>query len=90
MNKIAFITCINGQDGSYLSELLLSKDYYVYGMIRRMSCINTKRVDHLYNNTKFKIYYGDMTDTLGPFTLKFKTDLPLLMDINMDNVLFGV
>lgn len=65
MNKIAFITGINGQDGSYLSELLLSKDYYVYGMIRRMSCINTKRVDHLYNNTKFKIYYGDMTDTLG-------------------------
>ena len=65
MNKIAFITGINGQDGSYLSELLLSQDYYVYGMIRRMSCINTKRIDHLYNEKKFKVFYGDMTDTLG-------------------------
>ena len=64
MNKIAFITGINGQDGSYLSELLLSKDYYVYGMIRRMSCINTKRIDHLNIEKKFKVFYGDMTDTL--------------------------
>lgn len=65
MNKIAFITGINGQDGSYLSELLLSQDYYVYGMIRRMSCINTKRIDKLYIEKKFKVFYGDMTDSMA-------------------------
>jgi GDPmannose 4,6-dehydratase len=60
--KLAFITGITGQDGSFLSELLLEKGYKVYGMIRRMSSINTKRIDHLYNNQNFKTYYGDVTD----------------------------
>lgn len=63
--RIAFLTGINGQDGSYLSELLLEKGYYVYGIIRRMSCINTIRIDHLYTHPRFKVFYGDMTDTLG-------------------------
>jgi len=63
--RIAFLTGINGQDGSYLSELLLEKGYFVYGIIRRMSCINTIRIDHLYTHPSFQVFYGDMTDTLG-------------------------
>jgi GDPmannose 4,6-dehydratase len=62
MSKIAFITGINGQDGSYLSEFLLEKDYFVYGIIRRTSLINTDRIDHLYIHSKFKTMYGDVTD----------------------------
>jgi GDPmannose 4,6-dehydratase len=59
--KVAFITGITGQDGSYLAELLLEKDYKVYGMIRRMSTINTTRIDHILN--KITLRYGDVTDT---------------------------
>ena len=59
--KIAFITGITGQDGSYLAELLLEKEYKVYGMIRRMSTINTIRIDHILN--KINLRYGDVTDT---------------------------
>jgi GDPmannose 4,6-dehydratase len=59
--KIAFITGITGQDGSYLAELLLEKEYKVYGMIRRMSTINTTRIDHILN--KINLRYGDVTDT---------------------------
>ena len=61
--KVALITGITGQDGSYLAELLLEKDYYVWGIIRRASDINTQRIDHLYNNEKLIIKYGDMTDS---------------------------
>ena len=55
--KVALITGITGQDGSYLAELLLEKDYDVWGIIRRSSSINTGRIDHLYHNeaTYFKI-----------------------------------
>jgi GDPmannose 4,6-dehydratase len=60
--KIALITGVNGMDGSYLSELLLEKDYYVYGIIRRTSMVNTHRIDHLSKNKKFKTFYGDVTD----------------------------
>ena len=60
--KIGFITGINGQDGSYLSEFLLEKGYWVYGIIRRMSHINTTRIDHLREHARFKIFYGDLTD----------------------------
>jgi len=60
MSNIALITGITGQDGSYLSELLLEKEYIVYGIIRRHSSINTKRIDHIYH--KLKLIYGDMTD----------------------------
>ena len=53
--KVALITGITGQDGSYLAELLLEKGYYVWGIIRRSSSINTDRINHLYENSKFKI-----------------------------------
>ena len=58
--RVAFITGITGQDGSYLAELLLRKDYVVYGLKRRHSYINTTRVDHL--RGKVRMFYGDMND----------------------------
>jgi len=66
--KIALITGITGQDGAYLSELLLSKGYVVHGIKRRSSSFNTQRIDHLYQdphsqNSKFKLHYGDLTDS---------------------------
>ena len=60
--KIALITGITGQDGSYLAELLIEKGYVVYGLIRRVSNINTTRIEHLYGNEKLILKYGDMTD----------------------------
>ena len=69
MSKTALITGITGQDGSYLSELLLEKNYIVHGIKRRSSSLNTKRIDHLYdkykNTGKFFLHYGDMTDSLS-------------------------
>lgn len=62
MSRIAFITGITGQDGSYLAELLLEKDYYVHGLIRRCSLINTDRIEHIFSNNRLKLHYGDMTD----------------------------
>ena len=62
MERVAFITGLNGQDGSYLAELLLNKGYYVYGIVRRSSNINTKRLDSIYHHNHFKFFYGDMTD----------------------------
>lgn len=61
--KIAFITGITGQDGSYLTELLLEKDYYVHGLIRRSSLINTSRIDHVFENKNLFLHYGDLTDS---------------------------
>jgi GDPmannose 4,6-dehydratase len=66
--KKALITGITGQDGAYLSELLLKKGYEVHGIKRRTSMINTERIDHLYQdphetNVKFKLHYGDLTDS---------------------------
>ncbi|MDQ7816763.1 MAG: GDP-mannose 4,6-dehydratase [Melioribacteraceae bacterium] len=66
--KIALITGITGQDGSYLTELLLEKGYEVHGIIRRSSSFNTSRIDHLYNNPeilnkKLFLHYGDLVDT---------------------------
>lgn len=68
MKKVALITGVTGQDGAYLSELLLSKGYEVHGIKRRSSLFNTERIDHLYTdlhekNVKFKLHYGDMTDS---------------------------
>jgi GDPmannose 4,6-dehydratase len=64
-NKVALITGITGQDGSYLAELLLSKGYEVHGIIRRSSSMNTGRIDHIYNNPKLHLHYGDVTDSLS-------------------------
>jgi GDPmannose 4,6-dehydratase len=60
--KKALITGITGQDGSYLSELLLKKKYAVYGLIKRSSVFTTSRIEHLQSNPNFKTFYGDMTD----------------------------
>lgn len=60
--KVALITGINGQDGSYLSELLLDKGYRVWGIIRRSSDINTHRIDHIFGHPHLTIRYGDMSD----------------------------
>ncbi len=67
-NKVALITGVTGQDGAYLSELLLSKGYEVHGVKRRSSLFNTNRIDHIYQdaherNVKFKLHYGDLTDS---------------------------
>jgi GDPmannose 4,6-dehydratase len=60
--KVALITGITGQDGSYLTELLLEKKYQVWGIIRRSSSINTERINHLYNNKNLILRYGDLSD----------------------------
>jgi GDPmannose 4,6-dehydratase len=68
MTKRAMITGVTGQDGAYLAELLLKKGYEVHGVKRRSSSFNTSRIDHLYQDphdreVKFKLHYGDMTDS---------------------------
>ena len=68
--KIAFITGITGQDGSYLAELLLDKGYEVHGLIRRSSSFNTSRIDHIYQdghepNPELFLHYGDLIDGVG-------------------------
>mgnify|MGYP001200702166 CR=1 FL=1 len=80
-NKVALITGITGQDGSYLAELLLEKGYEVHGIKRRSSNFNTQRIDHLYQdphnaNQKFILHYGDLTDSSNIINLiqKIKPD----------------
>jgi GDPmannose 4,6-dehydratase len=68
MSKVALITGVTGQDGAYLSELLLNKGYTVHGVKRRSSSFNTQRIDHLYTDIHFKglpfyLHYGDLTDS---------------------------
>jgi len=68
--KVALITGVTGQDGSYLAELLLNKGYMVHGIKRRASSFNTQRIDHIYQdpheeNPRFKLHYGDLTDSLN-------------------------
>jgi len=69
-NKVAFITGVTGQDGSYLAELLLAKGYEVHGLIRRSSSFNTARIDHIYEDPhepspKLFLHYGDLIDGVG-------------------------
>ena len=78
MSKVALITGVTGQDGAYLSELLLSKGYVVHGVKRRSSSLNTARVDHLYKDphtegTKFFLHYGDLTDATNLIRLVQET-----------------
>ena len=66
--KVALITGITGQDGAYLTELLLSKNYIVHGIKRRSSLFNTDRIDHLYQDPHVSsrnliLHYGDLTDS---------------------------
>jgi len=63
MSKVALITGVTGQDGSYLAELLLEKGYEVHGIVRRASLINTHRIDHIYE--QIKLHYGDLTDAMS-------------------------
>ena len=62
--KKSIITGVNGQDGSYLSELLLEKGYEVHGIVRRASVFNTERIEHLMVNDNFHLHYGDVTDPI--------------------------
>jgi len=71
MKQVALITGITGQDGSYLAEFLLSKNYEVHGIVRRSSLINTHRIDHLYDN--IKLHYGDLTDSTNLIKIIQKT-----------------
>ncbi len=75
--KVAFITGITGQDGSYLTEFLLEKGYEVHGLIRRSSSFNTARIDHIYQdphtpNPKLILHYGDLTDGVNMTNLIHK------------------
>jgi GDPmannose 4,6-dehydratase len=68
MAKVALVTGVTGQDGAYLTDLLLKKGYIVHGIKRRSSLFNTERIDHLYQdphekNVQFKLHYGDLTDS---------------------------
>ena len=65
--KIALITGITGQDGSYLSELLLEKGYEVHGSIRRSSSINTQRIDHIFDD--LYLHFGDLTDSSSAISM---------------------
>src|SRR5208337_5663135 len=65
---VALITGVTGQDGAYLAEFLLGKDYEVHGIKRRASSFNTDRIDHLYQdpherNARLRLHYGDLTDS---------------------------
>src|SRR6516162_5777953 len=76
--RVALITGVTGQDGAYLSELLLGKGYVVHGVKRRSSSFNTQRVDHLYvdtheHETSFFLHYGDMTDATNIIRLVQET-----------------
>ena len=73
MSKVALITGITGQDGSYLAEFLLKKDYVVHGVKRRSSLLNTDRIDHLYEDPhlsgrRFVLHHGDLTDSTNLIT----------------------
>ena len=77
--KKAFITGVTGQDGAYLSEFLLKKGYEVHGLKRRVSSLNTERIDHLYQdphieNQRFILHYGDMTDSSNLISLLKKIE----------------
>lgn len=67
--KQALIVGITGQDGSYLSELLLKKGYVVHGVLKRSSVFTTARIQHILSNSKLKLYYGDVTDSSNLFQI---------------------
>jgi len=77
MNKVSLITGVTGQDGAYLTEFLLKKDYVVHGLKRRTSLFNTDRIDHLYQDphvldANFFLHFGDMTDSTNLVRLIYK------------------
>src|SRR5271157_1832564 len=79
-NPVALITGATGQDGAYLAELLLKKNYIVHGVKRRSSSFNTGRIDHLYQDlherhVRFALHYGDMTDATNLIRIVQETQL---------------
>jgi GDPmannose 4,6-dehydratase len=86
MTKVAFITGITGQDGSYLAELLLEKGYNVWGIIRRSSNITTTRIDHIFE--KIVLRYGDLTDSsnLLNILMEIKNTYPLMDRLEVYNL----
>ena len=79
--NIALITGITGQDGSYLAELLLEKNYIVYGIIRRSSSINTNRIEHVFKNDNLKLKYGDLSD--GTCLIEILSEIKNNYDFNI-------
>ncbi|MFA5930728.1 MAG: GDP-mannose 4,6-dehydratase [archaeon] len=71
--KVALITGVTGQDGSYLAELLLEKGYFVYGLVRRSSSYNRLRIEHLRDNKNFKMLYGDLSDSSSLIHILYQT-----------------
>ena len=69
--RVAFITGITGQDGSYLAELLLEKEYEVWGLIRRSSNINTNRIEHIFHSSRLHLQYGDLSDSTSIMNILF-------------------
>lgn len=88
MKTIAIITGVTGQDGSYLSELLLQKEYIIFGIVRRASTINTSRIDHIYNHASFFLEYGDVTDlnSLSRIFSKVKSLYPNMNRLEVYNL----
>jgi len=86
--SVAFITGITGQDGSYLAELLLEKGYFVHGLIRRSSSINTLRINHIFKNPKLILHYGDLTDSscLVSILSTIKTTYPEMTRLEIYNL----
>ena len=86
--KVGLITGITGQDGSYLAELLLEKGYFVWGIIRRSSEINTNRINHLYQNKNLILKYGDLSDgsNLLHILFEIKTTYPNLDRLEIYNL----
>ena len=86
MTKVAFLTGITGQDGSYLAELLLNKGYHVWGIIRRSSNINTQRIEHIFD--KLTLKYGDLTDStnLSSILLEIKSTYPNIERLEVYNL----
>ena len=82
--KKAFLTGITGQDGSFLTELLLNKGYEVHGLIRRASNFNTDRIDHLAADGRLKLYHGDMTDSSNLNRILEKERLQVLKNTDSD------
>jgi GDPmannose 4,6-dehydratase len=86
--RIAFVTGITGQDGSYLAELLLEKGYFIYGLKRTSSSTNTSRIDHIFTNPNLKLIYGDLTDSSVITTIfhKIKHDHPEMKRLEVYNL----
>ena len=77
--KIALIFGITGQDGSYLAELLIKKNYIVHGVKRRSSSPNTERIDHIFDSVNFQsknifLHYGDLSDVTSLYSIIYKTN----------------